>query len=64
MTPIDVNAAAADEIQIVLNVPETVANAIIARRGTRKFRDLADLKSVPGIDARSLDAKARLIFYQ
>jgi competence protein ComEA len=64
MTPIDVNAAAADEIEIVLNVPETVANAIIARRGTRKFRDLADLKSVPGIDARSLDAKARLIFYQ
>jgi competence protein ComEA len=64
MTPIDVNAAATDEIEIVLNVPETVANAIIARRGTRKFRDLADLKSVPGIDARSLDAKARLIFFQ
>lgn len=64
MTPIDVNAAGAEEIQIVLSVSEPVAKAIIARRGTRKFHDLADLKSVPGIDASALDARARLIFFQ
>ncbi len=64
MTTIDVNAADADELEIVLNVPESVAQAIIARRSTRKFTDLADLKSVPGIDAPTLDGKARLIFFQ
>ncbi len=32
MTTINVNTADADELQIVLNVPETAAQAIIARR--------------------------------
>ncbi len=32
MTTIDVNTAPADELEIVLNVPETTAQAIIARR--------------------------------
>jgi hypothetical protein len=64
MTTIDVNAADAEELRIVLNVPEAVARAIIARRSTRKFTDLADLKSVPGTDGPTLDDKARLIFFQ
>jgi len=64
MTTIDANKADADELEFVLNVPEAVARSIIARRSTRKFTDLADLKSVPGLDGSSLDLKARLIFFQ
>jgi DNA uptake protein ComE-like DNA-binding protein len=64
MTTIDVNHADADELEIVLDVPASVAEKIIARRTQRKFTDLADLKSVPGIGAASLDAKARLLFFQ
>jgi hypothetical protein len=30
----------------------------------RKFNGLADLKSVPGVDASTVDAKARLIFFK
>jgi hypothetical protein len=64
MTTINVNAADAEELEIVLNVPETAAKAIIARRSTRKFNGLADLKSVAGVDASTVDAKARLIFFK
>ena len=64
MTTINVNAANADELEIVLNLPKPVAKAIIDRRSTRKFTDLADLKSVAGVDAATVDAKARLIFFK
>ncbi len=64
MTTIDVNHAGADELEIVLDVSEQVANAIIARRTARRFTDLADLKTVSGIDATSLDRRSRLIFFQ
>jgi hypothetical protein len=63
MTTIDVNSADADELQIVLDVPEAVANAIIARRSTRKFADLDDLKTVPGLDPERVDSRARLIYF-
>jgi competence protein ComEA len=63
MTTINVNTAVADELEIVLNVPETTAQAIIARRSKQKFTGLTDLKSVSGIDAPTVDAKARLIFF-
>jgi Helix-hairpin-helix motif len=64
VTTIDVNTAEADELQIVLHVPEATAQAIIARRSTLKFTSLADLKSVPGVDASTVDSKARLIFFK
>jgi competence protein ComEA len=64
MTTINVNTAAADELEIVLNVPEPTAQAIIARRSAQKFTGFADLKSVPGMDASKVDAKARFIFFQ
>jgi competence protein ComEA len=64
MTTINVNTAVADELEIVLSVPNTTAQAIIARRSTQKFTGLADLKSVPGVDASTVDAKARLIFFK
>ena len=64
ITTINVNTALADELEIVLNVPETTAQVIIARRSTQKFTSLADLKSVPGVDASTVDTKARLIFFK
>ena len=64
MTTIAVNSADADELQIVLNVSEATAQAIVARRRAKKFIGLADLKSVPGIEASTVDAKARMIFFR
>jgi competence protein ComEA len=64
MTTIDVNTADADELQIVLHVPEATAQAIIARRSTQRFTSLTELESVPGVNASSAEAKARLIFFK
>ncbi len=64
VTTVDVNTADADELQIVLHVPKATAQAILARRSTQKFKGLADLKSVPGVDASTVEAKARLIFFK
>ncbi len=64
MTTIDVNTADADELQLVLHVPEATAQAILARRSTQKFTGLADLESVPGVDAAAMDTKAKLIFFK
>ncbi len=64
MTTINVNTAPADELEIVLNVPETTAQAITARRSTQKFTGLTDLKTIPGVNASTVDAKARLIFFK
>jgi competence protein ComEA len=64
MTTINVNTADADELQIVLHVPESAAQAIIARRSTQKFISLADLESVSGVDASFVEANARLIFFK
>jgi competence ComEA-like helix-hairpin-helix protein len=63
MTTVNVNTAGVDELQIVLNVPESVAKAIIARRSSRRFSSLEDLKSVPGIGPATLTAKAKMIFF-
>ena len=64
MTTIDVNSADTDELSIVLDAPDPVVKAVIARRKTRKFTGLDDLKTVSGIDAAKLDARARLLFFQ
>ncbi|HWG17700.1 MAG TPA: helix-hairpin-helix domain-containing protein [Acidobacteriaceae bacterium] len=63
VTTIDVNSADADELEIVLNVPEKTAQAILSRRNLKKFTGLADLKTIPGIDAATVDSKARMIFF-
>jgi DNA uptake protein ComE-like DNA-binding protein len=64
MTTINVNAADAEELEIVLGVSETAAKAIVSRRSGRRFSGLSDLKSVAGVDGGSVDAKARLIFFK
>jgi cytochrome c5 len=63
VTTIDVNSADPDELEIVLNASETTAQAIVARREKKKFNGPADLKSIPGVDAEMVDAKARMIFF-
>jgi competence protein ComEA len=63
ITTIDVNSADPDKLEIVLNVSETVAQAIVVRRKARKFTGLADLKSIQGVNAVIVDNKARLIFF-
>ena len=63
VTTIDINSADADELEIVLKVAEKTAQAILARRNTKKFTGLADLKSIPGVDGPTVDAKARMIFF-
>jgi competence protein ComEA len=64
MTTVDVNHADADTLATVLDAPPDAVQAIIARRQTRPFKDLADLtSSVPGLDAPALEAKKRMIFF-
>ena len=63
VTTIDVNSADEDELEIVLDVSETTAQAIVSRRKTRKFAGPADLKSIPGVDGSIVDSKARMIFF-
>jgi competence protein ComEA len=64
LTTIDVNTADADELAIVLDVSDRVAQAIIKRRSQRPLTSLADLESVPGTSAAALKARARLIFFK
>jgi competence protein ComEA len=63
-TPIDVNHADQDSLMAILRTSQQTAEAIIARRTSRPFKDLADLESVPGLDKSVLDAKKRMIFFQ
>ena len=64
LTTINVNRSDSEELGIVLEAPDAVVKAIIARRKTRRFESLSDLKTVAGINAAVLDAKARLLFFQ
>jgi hypothetical protein len=65
MTTIDVNHADLETLMGVLHAPQAAADAIVARRSLRPFKDLADLESaVPGLDKALLDGKKRMIFFQ
>jgi hypothetical protein len=64
MTTVDVNHADADALATVLEAPPDAVAAIVARRRTQPFKDLADLAaSVPGLDPAVLQAKKRLILF-
>jgi competence protein ComEA len=63
-TLIDVNSADVQDLQIVLNISPAVAGAVVARRTRKKFTSLQDLKSVGGLDAAALDAKADLLVFR
>jgi competence protein ComEA len=64
MTTIDVNSADADELATVLGAPDSAVKLILARRAAKRFADMADLKTIAGLDAATLDAKSKLIFFQ
>jgi competence protein ComEA len=64
MTTIDVNSADAGELVTVLDAPDSAVTLIITRRARKKFVDLADLKSIPGLDAAVLESKSKLIYFQ
>jgi competence protein ComEA len=63
-TLIDVNSADVQDLQIVLNTSPAVAGAVVERRTKKKFTSLQDLKSVDGLDAAALDAKADLLVFR
>ena len=62
--PVDVNTADAAAIASALSVPQTEAEAIVAYRNQNgKFKDIAALKLVPGVEAAKIEAaKANLNF--
>ena len=65
MTPVDVNHADAESLMAILHTSQETAQAIIARRSARPFKDLAELeKAVPGLDRTFLEGKKRMIFFQ
>ena len=65
VTPIDVNHADQETLMAILHAPQPAAQAIIARRSSRPFKDLADLEgAVPSLNRVLLDAKAKMIFFQ
>jgi competence protein ComEA len=57
-TRVNVNTAGADQLPLVLGISDTTAQAVVKYRAEHgKFRTLADLKKVPGIDGAKLDAR-------
>jgi hypothetical protein len=65
MATVDVNHANEDTLAVTLHASPTAVAAIVARRKSKPFKDLADLeKSVPKLDRATLDAKRGMIFFQ
>lgn len=64
LTKVNVNTANSDEIAPVMNISDTVAQAIVTYRSTHgNFKSLSDLKKVPGLDAAKVDSrKDRVLF--
>lgn len=63
-SPIKINKATAKELQATLDVPSTVAEAIVAYRTEKgEFKSVDDLKSVPGLESARIEArKGRIVF--
>jgi hypothetical protein len=65
MTTIDVNHADPEALATILHTSQATADAIVARRATRPFKDQADLENaIPGLDGAVLEGKKRMIFFQ
>jgi competence protein ComEA len=62
--PVNINTAAASDIATVLSVPQAEAESIVAYRNKNgKFKDIAALKLVPGVEIAKVDAaKDRILF--
>ena len=58
LTRVNVNTAAAAQLPLVLDISEATAQAVVTYRAEHgKFKSLADLKKVPGINAGKLDTR-------
>jgi hypothetical protein len=65
MTTIDINHADQEALVTVLHTSAKTADAIIARRALRPFKDLSDLEgSIPNLNRSMLESKKRMIFFQ
>jgi CO/xanthine dehydrogenase FAD-binding subunit len=63
LTLVNVNSSPADELGPALGVSDAVAGQIVQRRGQRKFQNIADLLSLPGVDGTLIEQrKARIQF--
>jgi competence protein ComEA len=62
--PVNVNKAAALELESVLSLSRAESEAIVQyRSGKGDFKTLDDLKNVPGLDFRKIEAKkSRIVF--
>jgi competence protein ComEA len=63
-SPIKVNTATAKELEAALDVPASVADAIVASRADKgAFKTIDDVMRVPGLDGAKVEAvKARLVY--
>jgi len=65
VSTVDVNHADTEVLMTVLQAPHSAVDAIVERRRSRPFKDLADLETtVPGLDRALLESKKRMIFFQ
>jgi len=63
LTLVNVNSSPADELKWVLGVRDDVMQTILARREHQPFRNLEELRGVPGVDGQLLDErKSRISF--
>jgi competence protein ComEA len=62
--PVNVNKAAALELESVLSLSRAEAEAVVQYRTSKgDFKTLDDLKNVPGLDYKKIDAKkSRIVF--
>src|SRR5579872_5527398 len=65
MTTVDINHADQETLATVLHTVPLAADAIIARRNIKPFKDLSELEdAIPGLDRKLLESKKRMIFFQ
>lgn len=63
LTKVNVNAAEAKQIAPVLDISAATAAEVVKRRAAGKFKTLAELKAIPGMDPEKLEArKDRILF--
>jgi len=63
LTLVNVNTSAAEELAGVLGVGDEVVQTIIARRQQQPFANLAQLRTVPGVDAAKLEQRKNRILF-
>jgi competence protein ComEA len=62
--PLEINKARAVDLEAVLLLPRSQAEAVLAYRDKNgEFKNIDDLRNIPGIDFQKIEArKARIVF--